>query len=45
MLGGFDVAAMAVIANSIGADLGLGFDKIGLVFGFSSAGMMQGAIF
>ena len=45
MLDGFDITAMAVTANAIGQDMQLAEDKLGLVFSFSLAGMMLGAMF
>ncbi len=45
MVDGFDITAMAVTAHQIGEDMQLSADKIGLVFSFSLAGMMLGAMF
>jgi MFS transporter, AAHS family, vanillate permease len=45
MLDGFDITAMAVAVNSIGNELALAEDKLGLVFSFALAGMMIGAMF
>lgn len=45
MVDGFDITAMAVTAHQIGEDMQLSEDKLGLVFSFSLAGMMLGAMF
>ncbi len=45
MIDGFDITAMAVTELQIGQDMQLGEDKTGLVFSFSLAGMMLGAMF
>ncbi len=45
MVDGFDITAMAVTAHQIGEDMQLSEDKLGLVFSFSHAGMMLGAMF
>jgi len=45
MVDGFDITAMAVTAHQIGEEMQLSPDKIGLVFSFSLAGMMMGAMF
>ena len=45
MVDGFDITAMAVTAHQIGEEMQLGPDKLGLVFSFSLAGMMMGAMF
>ncbi|HIG60176.1 MAG TPA: MFS transporter [Gammaproteobacteria bacterium] len=45
MVDGFDITAMAVTAHQIGEDMQLTADKLGLVFSFSLAGMMMGAMF
>jgi len=45
MLDGFDITAMAVAVNSIGKEMALAEDKLGLVFSFALAGMMIGAMF
>ncbi len=45
MLDGFDITAMAVTVNDIGHEMQLSADKLGLVFSFSLAGMMLGAMF
>ncbi|MBT7176119.1 MAG: MFS transporter [Gammaproteobacteria bacterium] len=45
MVDGFDITAMAVTAHQIGEEMQLGADKLGLVFSFSLAGMMLGAMF
>ncbi len=45
MLDGFDVTAMEFAANSIGEDLSLSPERLGLVFSVATAGMMIGAMF
>ena len=45
MIDGFDITAMAVTAHQIGEELQLGAEQLGLVFSFSLAGMMLGAMF
>ena len=45
MVDGFDITAMAVTAHQIGEDMQLSEDKLGLVFNFSLAGMILGAMF
>ena len=45
MVDGYDITAMAVTALQIGEDMQLSEDKLGLVFSFSLAGMMLGAMF
>ena len=45
MVDGFDITAMAVTAHQIGGEMQLSADKLGLVFSFSLAGMMMGAMF
>ncbi|MFT7651254.1 MAG: AAHS family 4-hydroxybenzoate transporter-like MFS transporter [Limisphaerales bacterium] len=45
MVDGFDITAMAVTAHQIGEEMQLGADTLGLVFSFSLAGMMMGAMF
>jgi len=45
LIDGFDIAAMSVTANPIGEEMQLGADRLGLVFSFSLAGMMLGAMF
>ncbi|MBT3733981.1 MAG: MFS transporter [Gammaproteobacteria bacterium] len=45
MVDGFDITAMAVTAHQIGEDMQLSEDMLGLVFSFSLAGMMLGAMF
>lgn len=45
MVDGFDITAMAVTAHQIGEEMELSADKLGLVFSFSLAGMMLGAMF
>lgn len=45
MLDGFDVTAMAFTAHSIGEQLAIQPDKLGIVFSVALAGMMIGAMF
>ncbi len=45
MLDGFDITAMAVVANSVSTELDLTADKLGWIFSFALAGMMGGAMF
>jgi len=45
MIDGFDITAMAVTAHHIGEEMHLGAEQLGLVFSFSLAGMMLGAMF
>ena len=45
MLDGFDITAMAVVANAVSAELQLTADKLGWIFSFALAGMMAGAMF
>ncbi len=45
MLDGFDVTAMSFAAHSIGEDLSLSPERLGLVFSVATAGMMMGAMF
>ncbi len=45
MIDGFDITAMAVTAYQIGEEMQLGDEQLGLVFSFSLAGMMLGAMF
>lgn len=45
MVDGFDITAMAVSAHQVGEDMQIGADRLGLVFSFSLAGMMCGAMF
>ena len=45
MLDGFDITAMAVTVNDVGIEMELSADKLGMVFSFSLAGMMLGAMF
>ncbi|MBT5153417.1 MAG: MFS transporter [Gammaproteobacteria bacterium] len=45
MVDGFDITAMAVTAHQIAEEMQLSADKLGLVFSFSLAGMMMGAMF
>jgi len=44
MLDGFDITAMAVVAGSVSAELGLTADRLGWIFSFALAGMMGGAM-
>ncbi|MGI9323839.1 MAG: MFS transporter [Pseudomonadales bacterium] len=44
MVDGFDITAMAVTAHQIGEEMQLGEEMLGLVFSFSLAGMMLGAM-
>lgn len=45
MVDGFDITAMSVTAHQIGEEMQIGADRLGLVFSFSLAGMMLGAMF
>ncbi len=45
MLDGFDITVMAFTAPPIGSELGLGADRLGIVFSAALAGMMLGAMF
>lgn len=45
MLDGFDITAMAVVANPVSSELALTPDKLGWIFSFALAGMMGGAMF
>lgn len=45
MVDGFDITAMSVTAHPIGEEMQIGADRLGLVFSFSLAGMMLGAMF
>ncbi len=45
MLDGFDITAMAVVANPVATELQLTPDKLGWIFSFALAGMMAGAMF
>jgi len=45
MLDGFDVTAMAFTAHSIGEQLAIAPDQLGIVFSVALAGMMIGAMF
>ena len=45
MLDGFDVTAMAFTAHSIGEELAITPDRLGIVFSVALAGMMLGAMF
>lgn len=44
MLDGFDITAMAVVANAVSAELALTPDRLGWIFSFALAGMMAGAM-
>jgi benzoate transport len=44
MIDGFDITAMAVVASSVGSELDLGADKIGMIFSFALAGMVAGSL-
>ncbi|MEM7077134.1 MAG: MFS transporter [Pseudomonadota bacterium] len=44
LLDGFDITAMAVVANPVGEELGLGADRLGWLFSAALAGMMAGAM-
>lgn len=45
MLDGFDITAMAVVANDVSIEMAIPDHQLGLVFSFSLAGMMLGAMF
>ena len=45
MLDGFDITAMAVVANPVATELELTPDRLGWIFSFALAGMMGGAMF
>lgn len=45
MVDGFDITAMAVVANAVGSELALTADRLGWIFSFALAGMMAGAMF
>jgi len=45
MLDGFDITAMAVVADSVSTELVLTPEKVGWIFSFALAGMMVGAMF
>ncbi|MDH3748664.1 MAG: MFS transporter [Gammaproteobacteria bacterium] len=45
MLDGFDITAMAVVANAVSTELLLTPEKVGWIFSFALAGMMGGAMF
>ena len=45
ILDGFDITAMAVVASSVSAELGLLPDQLGWVFSFALLGMVFGAMF
>ena len=44
MLDGFDITAMAVVANMVSSELVLTPDLLGYIFSFALAGMMAGAM-
>lgn len=44
MLDGFDITAMAIVADAVSTDLELTPDRLGWVFSFALAGMMAGAM-
>jgi benzoate transport len=44
MIDGFDITAMAVVASSVGSELSLEADKVGMIFSFALAGMVCGSI-
>lgn len=44
MVDGFDITAMAVVASSVGSELNLEADKVGMIFSFALAGMVAGSI-
>ena len=45
MLDGFDITAMSFTVHSMGQDLGISVDRLGIVFSVALAGMMLGAMF
>ena len=45
MLDGFDITAMAIVAKTVGQELALPAEQLGLIFSFALAGMMAGAMF
>ena len=45
MLDGFDITAMAVVANDVSTEMAIPDHQLGLIFSFSLAGMMLGAMF
>jgi MFS family permease len=45
MFDGFDITAMAIVANSVGQELDLPPERLGWIFSFALAGMMTGAMF
>ena len=45
MLDGFDITAMAVVASDVSIEMNIPDHQLGLVFSFSLAGMMLGAMF
>ena len=45
ILDGFDITTMAVTADAIAVELELAEDQLGIIFAFSLAGMMMGAVF
>jgi len=44
MIDGFDITAMAVVASSVGSELSLEPDKVGMIFSFALAGMVCGSL-
>lgn len=45
MLDGFDITAMAIVANTVSTELSLSPDQLGWIFSFALLGMMFGAMF
>lgn len=45
MLDGFDITAMAVVANNVERDMQIASEQLGFAFSFSLGGMMLGAMF
>ncbi len=43
MLDGFDITAMAIVATAVSQELQLTADRLGLIFSFALAGMMNPA--
>ena len=44
MVDGFDITAMAIVAQSVGQELSLSAEKLGWIFSMALAGMMAGAM-
>jgi MFS transporter, AAHS family, vanillate permease len=44
MVDGFDITAMAVVASSVGSELSLEADKVGMIFSSALAGMVCGSL-